>query len=103
MKMTCRNCGRKMGLWEFLTYIETYFIKLVAAASIPFLIAAIKDRLSREKGPAETRGIIDESMAGLANNFAIACPGCKRADEPWDPVQDKKSKKINQENETVVP
>lgn len=81
MYMKCRNCGRLMDLWEFLTYAEAYFIKIISAASIPFLIAAIKDRLS-----TSTKDVLGSSMAGLANNFAIACPVCKKADEPWDPL-----------------
>jgi len=35
-------------------------------------------------------------MAGLANNFSVACPNCKKVDEPWYPGTQQKQKKINQ-------
>lgn len=88
--MKCRKCGRTMDLWEFATYVEAYFIKLVAAAAVPFIVTAIKQKLS-----SGTRGIIDSSMAGLANNFEIACPKCKKPN-CWDPDPgEEKSKVIN--------
>jgi hypothetical protein len=85
-----------MGLPEFLTYAETYLLKIIVVTAIPFLIAAIKQKLS-----TETRGFIDGSMAGLANNFKITCPNCKQV-ENWYPASGKKPKKVKQKNESAV-
>lgn len=61
----------------------------------------IKDHFSKP-----TRGWVDSSMAGLANNFAIACPNCKRSDDAWDPAPIEKPKKLKQEfkpqNESTI-
>jgi len=35
-------------------------------------------------------------MAGLANNFSITCPSCKRADQVWDPAPEEKLKNLKQ-------
>lgn len=92
MIMKCRTCDYEMGLPEFLTYAEAYLIKtLVVAAAIPLLIAMMQKTLS-----TQTRGLIDGTMAGLANNFSITCPNCKKADEPWYPGTQQKPKKIKQ-------
>ena len=71
-----------MDLWEFLTYAESYFLKILVATAVPFIILAIKQALA-----SATRGIIDSQMAGLANSFSITCPKCKII-EGWDPVPD---------------
>ena len=81
-----------MGLAEFLTYTEVYLIKtLIVAVAIPVLIQMIKNSLL-----TSTRGFVDETMAGLANNFSIACPNCKYVDTPWYPGTQQKPKKIKQ-------
>jgi len=90
MKMKCRKCGRIMDLWKFATYVEAYFIKLVAAAAVPFIVTAITQKLS-----SGTRGIIDSSMDGLANNFEIACPKCKKPN-CWDPAPGEEKSKTSQ-------
>ncbi len=87
-KMKCCKCEREMGLAEFLTYVEAYLLKLIAPAAITFIISAITHKFSNE-----TRGIVDESMAGLANNFAITCPNCKAVD-CWYPASGKRPKKL---------
>jgi len=96
MIMKCRECNKKMGLVEFSTYPAAYFIKLIAAEVIPQVIAAIVRELSAGK-----KGFIDESMAGLANIFKIACPKCKNVD-CWDPAAEEKPKKLNPKSDTVV-
>ena len=65
--------------------------------NLPFLIDAIKQKLK-----TETKGFFDSTMAGLANNFAIACPGCKRADTPWDPAPEKKPRQLKQKSESAL-
>ncbi len=80
MIMKCRDCNRKMSLTELTTYPVAYFLKLVAPALIPRVIAAIAHALL-----PGTKGVIDESMVGFANNFLISCPKCKKT-ECWDPV-----------------
>lgn len=98
MMMKCRYCKKKMDLAEFLTYAEAYLIKnVLVAVAIPLFIAMIKHWLS-----TPTKGFIDSTMAGLANNFAMECPQCKRADKPWDPAPVKKPKTLKQENENVI-
>ncbi len=92
MIMQCRKCKRTMDLWEFLTYIEAFFIKIISVAAVPFLIDAIKNKLS-------TRGIIDSKMAGLANNFEIICPNCKKY-VCWDSAAEIESIQLNQERES---
>jgi len=86
--MKCRHCNRKMDFVEFLTYPAAYFLKLIAPAVIPAVIAAILRELS-----VQNKGVIDSGMAGLANNFEIACPECKKVDKPWDPAPEEKQKK----------
>ncbi|MFH1643635.1 MAG: hypothetical protein ABIA74_00470 [bacterium] len=95
-KMNCCKCDREMSLTEFLTYAEAYLLKFIVPAALPFLISAINQKLSDK-----TRGIIDESMAGLANNFAIACPNCKAID-CWYPASGKKPKKLKSKNENII-
>lgn len=98
MKMQCRKCHRKMGLVEFSTYPAAYFLKLIIPVLVPAVIAAITQVLSQQ-----TKGIIDESMAGLANVFLLACPKCKQS-EIWDPISEEElvkpskvaSKKVKQ-------
>ena len=97
-KMNCSECGREMGLAEFLTYAEAYFLKLIIPTAIPFIISAINHKLSNETN--NTRGVIDESMAGLANNFSIACPHCKQVD--WYPASGEKPKKLESKSKDVV-
>ena len=100
MMIKCRFCNKTMDLAEFLTYSEAYLIKtLIIATAIPLLIALIRNQLS-----TPTRGVIDSTMAGLANNFAIGCPNCKRADEPWDPApnQVKEPKKVKRKDECSI-
>ena len=80
MKMTCRKCGRGMDLSEFLTYTESYLIKAIEVAAVPLLVLAIKRLFA-----TETRGFLDSHMAGLANNFKIVCPNCKKY-VCWDPT-----------------
>ena len=95
-KMKCSKCEREMGLAEFLTYVEAYFLKLIAPAAISFIISAISQKFS-----STTRGIVDESMAGLANNFAITCPNCKAVD-CWYPASGKKPKKLETKKDLSV-
>ena len=64
---------------------------LIVAVAIPVLIQMIKNSLL-----TSTRGFVDETMAGLANNFSMACPNCKHADTPWYPGTQLKPKKITQ-------
>lgn len=98
MIMKCRKCDYEMELSEFLAYAEAYLIKtLVVATAIPLLIAMIRNAFS-----SPTKGFIDGTMSGLANNFAISCPNCKKADEPWFPASGKKPKKIKQKKENIL-
>ncbi len=73
LKMRCDKCGKEMHLFEFLTYAEAYLLKAIVIASVPFVLAAIKNLLL-----TPTRGLINDTMAGLANNFKIKCPKCKK-------------------------
>ncbi len=101
--MKCGNCGREMGLMEFLTYVEAYFLKTIVPATIPFLLAAIATKLSigtKEINIGKTRGVIDTSMAGLSNNFSITCPHCKQVD--WYPASGKKPQKVKAKSKNVV-
>ncbi|MFA6527039.1 MAG: hypothetical protein WCT20_01305 [Candidatus Babeliales bacterium] len=101
--MKCSNCGREMGLAEFLTYAEAYFLKLIIPATVPFLIAALANEISNKtKGAVvdgQTRGVIDQSMSGLANNYSIACPHCKKID--WYPASGPRPEKL-EESEDIV-
>src|SRR5215510_10375747 len=98
MFMKCRKCDYEMGLAEFLAYAEAYLIKtLVVATAIPLLISMMQNYLS-----TPTREFVDGTMAGLANNFSIACPNCKKVDEPWYPASGKNPKKIKTNNKTVT-
>lgn len=99
----CCNCDREMGLGEFLTYVETYLLKLIVPATVPFLIAALtREILARTKAPVnrKTRGFIDNSMAGLANNYSITCPHCKQVD--WYPASTPKPKKLEEKSKQEV-
>ncbi|MCF7799991.1 hypothetical protein K9L05_03995 [Candidatus Babeliales bacterium] len=98
IKIVCNKCSREMGLVEFLTYVEAYFLKLIVPAAVSFIISAVANKLSKET--SESRGIIDETMSGLANNFSIECPHCKQID--WSPISCKKTNKLNQKEENLV-
>jgi hypothetical protein len=98
-KMKCAECDREVGLVEFLTYVEAYFLKHIVPAAIPFLIAAITQKFSN-KPAHETKGIIDETMSGLANNFSITCPNCQQTN--WYPISTEKPKKIKQKEPSKV-
>ena len=95
MIIKCRVCDYEMGLPEFLTYAEAYLIKtLVVAVAIPLLIAMMHNKFS-----TPTRGFVDGTMAGLANNFSVACPNCKKVDEPWYPGMQQKPKTVRKKSE----
>ncbi len=97
MRINCRHCNKKMNLGEFLAYAETYLLKyLIIPVVVPFLIAAIKDRLQ-----TTTRGFFDDTMAGLANNFSIACSNCKNAETPWDPAPEELPDKSIKKNKNI--
>lgn len=57
---------------EFITYLEAYLFEKLEKVVIEALIAIITKQISTSK-----RGILDNHMTGLANNFKIACPRCK--------------------------
>ena len=99
----CCNCDREMGLVEFATYGEAYLIKLVAPAIASFIVAAIVQKLStstKEIIDYESRGFIDENMAGLAKNFSIACPNCGQIN--WYPTSGPKPKKVKEKSKQVI-
>lgn len=97
MKMKCRECGREMDLWEFATYAEAYLLKSAIESGIAaFFIVAMKHYFL-----TQTKGFIDSHMAGLANNFAIQCPKCKKADV-WDPAPGKENIVISKNDESNV-
>ncbi|MFH0898071.1 MAG: hypothetical protein V1855_00660 [bacterium] len=99
----CNNCDREMGLVEFSTYGEAYFIKLIAPAIASFVVAAIIQRLSTPtKGmiDVETRGVIDTNMAGLATNFSIACPNCGQIN--WYPASRPKPQKVEKKSKQAI-
>ena len=73
MEIYCLSCKQVMTLAEFLTYPASFFIK----AATPFLVQFFIDAL-RNYTLSGTRGPVDATMAGLANNFDITCPGCKQ-------------------------
>ena len=99
----CCNCNREMGLTEFLTYPEAYLMKFIIPLVVPFIVTAIANEISaRTKALAdgETRGIIDNGMAGLAKNFSISCPNCGQIN--WYPASGPKPKKINAKNKPAA-
>ena len=97
-KIICNKCDRVMGLVEFLTYVEAYFLKLIVPAAVSFIIGAIASKISKETN--KSKGIIDESMSGLANNFSIECPHCKQID--WSPISFKKINKLDQKKKNII-
>ena len=99
----CCNCDRAMGLAEFLTYPEAYLMKLIAPILVPYFVGLMAQKFSTQtKGVAdgETRGVIDNSMAGLAKNFSIACPNCGQIN--WYPASGPKPKKVKAKSKQVV-
>ncbi len=93
MIIQCRKCKRAMELWEFLTYVEAFFMKIIVSeAAVSFIMLAIKNQFSK-------KGIIDSHMVGLANNFKIACPHCKKH-VCWDSASEIKAKALNQKGES---
>jgi hypothetical protein len=81
-----------MDLWEFLTYVEAFLIRTIIVAAVPFIMDAIKNQFS-------TRGAIDSHMAGLANNFEIVCPNCKKY-ICWDSAPEIEPMQLSQERES---
>lgn len=99
----CCNCDREMGLAEFLAYPEAYLMKLIAPVLVPFFVGLIAQKLSTQtKGvpDGDTRGFIDENMAGLAKNFSIACPNCGQIN--WYPTSGPKPKKVKEKSKQAV-
>lgn len=86
-----------MELAEFLTYPEAYLLKLIAPTLVPIFISALALKISKI---TETRGFIDESMAGLAKNFSIECPNCGKID--WYPKSGEKPKKVKVKSNKMV-
>lgn len=99
----CNNCGREMGLAEFLTYPEAYLLKLIAASLVPLFISALAQKIAidAKENKHAKKGLIDESMAGLAKNFSIECPICGEIN--WYPLSQQAPKKNKKKsNELVV-
>lgn len=99
----CNNYDREMGLVEFSTYAESYFIKLIAPQIVSFVVSAIIRQIideTKRMVEVETRGVIDTSMAGLAKNFSIVCPNCGQNN--WYPTSGQKPKKVKEKNKQVV-
>lgn len=98
MIMKCRECNEEMGLAELLTFVEAYFIKnLIIPMITTFVLDAIKNKVS-----INSKGVIDETMAGLANRFEIACPKCKKID-CWISAQKQSPKKLKSNNKIATP
>jgi|GEM_PF-1234046 hypothetical protein len=90
----CNGCGREMGLTEFLTYPKAYLIKRIAPALVPIFVSLLVQNITNNKkgrSTYDTRGMIDTSMAGLAENFSIHCPNCGELN--WYPASGKKPRK----------
>lgn len=105
MKIRCSKCGREMFLTEFLTYPAAFLVKIFKDVVVQFIVEALKEKLSNPK-----RGIIDDSMSGLANNFSMACPKCGQIGL-WEPAGEapkkeaavkESSKKAEQSKESII-
>jgi hypothetical protein len=92
----CNNCDREMGLVEFSTYGQAFFIKLIAPAMAAFVAAAVAQRLADQSKINNNRGVIDTNMAGFAKNFSIECPNCGQIN--WYPGSGPKPKKLKGKN-----
>ena len=99
----CCNCDREMGLSEFLTYPEAYLTKLIAPVLVSYFVGLMAQKFStptKGVGDGETRGVIDNSMAGLAKNFSIACPNCGKIN--WYPASGTKPKEVKEKSKQAV-
>ncbi len=102
----CNNCAREMDLAEFLTYPEAYLMKFIMPLVVPFIVTAIKNEIlartitAAGSAGVEARGFIDNSMAGLAHNFSIACPNCGQIS--WYPASGPKPKEAKEKNNQKI-
>ncbi len=80
MKIRCNKRQREMNFAELLGYLEVYLIKVLESVMVNFIVQMAKDWLS-----ILTRGVVDDQMASLANNFKISCPNCESIGH-WDPA-----------------
>lgn len=81
LSMICTECGNDIDLTGFLAHVSSSLLKsIVALLGKEFfkqvLSAALEAILNKLMS---TRGIIDTSMAQLANDCEIVCPKCKKA------------------------
>ena len=80
LSMLCTHCGNDIDLVGFLVHsamsaCKSICILLGEDLLIKMLKKAMKSAFSKL---APTRGIIDTSMAQLANDFGMECPKCKQ-------------------------
>lgn len=80
LSMLCTHCGNDIDLVGFLVHMA-----LIACKSIctllgkKFLLDVVQKAMTVAVGKLiPTRGIIDTSMAQLANDLAMECPKCKQ-------------------------
>lgn len=83
MKIKCHNCQREMSVAEFMTYPGAYLLKLLEKPLADFFVRTVEHYLLTPK-----KGVVEDCMSGLANNyFKIECPQCKEIGS-WMPAPD---------------
>jgi hypothetical protein len=71
-------------------------LKLLENVLVQFFVQAAEHLLL-----SQTRGVFDNQMAGLANNFKINCPECK-AVECWKPAPEDEQVVVKQKDNNAA-
>lgn len=80
LSMICTNCGNDVDLAGFLVHVSSSLLKsIVVLLGEEFLKRTLSAALDAVLSKLmQTRGIIDTSMAQLANDYEMVCPKCKK-------------------------
>lgn len=80
LSMICTNCGNDVGLTKFLVHVGSSLLKsivvLLGEEFFKRTVSAVLDAILSTLMP--TRGLIDTSMAQLANDYEMTCQKCKK-------------------------
>ncbi len=86
--MRCNKCNREVHFAEFMGYATGYLLEkigpMLLEATVKALIACLTATAEKSSPNApteitlQTRGVVDNTMAGIALYFKIACPDCKQ-------------------------
>ena len=88
--MRCNECNREVHFAEFMGYTGAFLLKTVGPLLITAAINRLSEHLSSPAATTQTRGVVDNTMAGFALLFKIECPDCGKC--RWQAASSPKAK-----------